>query len=108
MAPKGVHFLIPEPGNMLPCKRDLAGVINLRLWRWELIQDHPDGPKGITSVLRSESERPEGQRQTRTCDEGRDVIASQEPKCGQPRELEETRKRFSPGASRGTAVLLTP
>lgn len=32
-------------------KGDLVGMINLRVWRWEISLDYPAGPNGITGSL---------------------------------------------------------
>ena len=46
MDPKYIHILIPRT-----CEKDFVDVIQLKILRWEIILDYPDGPNIITAAF---------------------------------------------------------
>lgn len=102
---RDVNVLIP--GMLLyMTKKDFAGIIKLRIFRWE---DYPGLLKWtqdtMTCVLIRRRQRRGGHVIT---DAEIGVMSSQSKEGHSHQELEKAMNRFFPGVSRGSTALLTP
>lgn len=80
----------PEPGTTVPCwQRGFAGVIKVRLLRWEISQDYPSGPKVITRVLiRRQQESWKSERGVRRIEQEVGVMYSADGGRGESQEVQ--------------------